>query len=42
MIYVSLEIGKALAAMTMAIVTVLYDRDKDCAVLVIPNSDFIE
>nr|CDJ87990.1 hypothetical protein HCOI_00917700 [Haemonchus contortus] len=32
LIYVSLEIGKALAAMTMAIVTVLYDRDKDCAV----------
>ncbi|KAK5979674.1 hypothetical protein GCK32_003151 [Trichostrongylus colubriformis] len=30
--YVSLEIVKALAAMTLALVTVLYDRDKDCAV----------
>ncbi|KAK6030473.1 hypothetical protein OSTOST_03391 [Ostertagia ostertagi] len=32
LIYVSLEIGKALAAMTLALVTVLNDHDKDCAV----------
>ncbi|EYC25985.1 hypothetical protein Y032_0011g1494 [Ancylostoma ceylanicum] len=32
LIYISLEIGKALAAITLGLVTVLYDHDKDCAV----------
>uniref|UniRef100_A0A0K0DJQ6 DUF1275 domain-containing protein n=1 Tax=Angiostrongylus cantonensis TaxID=6313 RepID=A0A0K0DJQ6_ANGCA len=30
LIYLALEIGKALAAITLALVTVLYDHDKDC------------
>ncbi|KAJ1373779.1 hypothetical protein KIN20_036286 [Parelaphostrongylus tenuis] len=32
LIYVALEIGKALAAITLALVTVLYDHDKDCEI----------
>ncbi|KAK6740851.1 hypothetical protein RB195_008979 [Necator americanus] len=32
LIYIALEIGKALAAIALSLVTVLYDHDKDCAV----------
>lgn len=32
LIYLALEIGKALAAITLALVTVLYDHDKDCEI----------
>ncbi|KJH51369.1 hypothetical protein DICVIV_02488 [Dictyocaulus viviparus] len=32
LIYIALEIGKALAAITLALITVLYDHDKDCKI----------
>ncbi|WKX98577.1 hypothetical protein Q1695_013899 [Nippostrongylus brasiliensis] len=33
LVYISLEIVKALGAISLALVTVLYDHDKDCAVV---------
>lgn len=38
--YISLEIGKALAAITLSLTTVLYDHDKDCSVTDCVTFDF--
>ncbi|CAJ0599876.1 unnamed protein product [Cylicocyclus nassatus] len=40
LIYIALEIVKALAAITLALVTVLYDHDKHCAVTECKIFDF--
>ncbi|KHJ91275.1 hypothetical protein OESDEN_08864 [Oesophagostomum dentatum] len=40
LIYISLEIGKSLAAITLALATVLYDHDKHCAEVKCKTFDF--